>query len=76
MVLVQLVHLKFEKMLFFHKLLRTSEHYVNIRMKELIHRFGSNLLLRSVTNFFFLYSYNIYSFYLGFSAVCVEVHHS
>lgn len=55
MVLVQFVHLKFEKMLFFHKLLRTSEHYVNIRMKELIHRFGSYLLLRSVTNFFFVF---------------------
>lgn len=57
----------------FHKVLRTSEHYVNIRMKELIHRFGSNLLLlRSVIDcFVFL---NIYSFSLGFSAVCVEVH--
>lgn len=38
---------------YFHKLLRTSEHYVNIRIKELIHRFGNNLLLlRSVIDFF------------------------
>lgn len=36
----------------FNKLLRTNEYYVNIRTKQLLHRFGTSLLvLRTVSAF-------------------------